>query len=148
MKLATGILVVGLSVTLASVASAACGGGGYHPSKKPVETTAQGAPAAPGQVSRVSISTPIASPGDGVYFDSQPFDRISAQLGMDQKQVGEVVKAINDLRAEISKLRQTDAAALKNFRPTEQFEKRITTILDARQMEIYRKGVAVSTATK
>ena len=142
-------------------ASAACGGGGWHKRSEQV-AVADAAPVVRAQ--NVSYERPDRSSDrtDKMSVDSSRFDSVSAKLQLSDRQRTDVRRAKDDINDRASNLydakvkaesklarctgdcsserRKLDQAnsAYNSFSPTQEFDRRLSSILDEQQMNTYR----------
>jgi hypothetical protein len=143
-------------------ASAACGGGGWHKRSEQV-AVADSVPIVQAQnVSYEKPDRPADRRTDKMSLDSSRFDSVSSKLQLSDRQRTDVRRAKDDINGRANGLydakmkaesklarctgdcsserRNLDQAnsAYNSFSPTQEFDRRLSSILDEKQMNTYR----------
>jgi hypothetical protein len=135
MKLSNIFGIAFLSVVLSVSARAACGGGGYQPSRNSSTTTHSTSYTS--QSNYNQSSTVSNRPSSN--FDVSAFHNVSGQLHLSGEQATSVIGAIQDIRKKLD-----DSSTPKDFDPKKEFEHRLATILNADQIKTYQSSASMA----
>jgi hypothetical protein len=162
MKIFSIVAFVLFSVCCVSFsASAACGGGGWHKSSSQSVAVAS---TSSDESQNVTYSRSSDRSGNQLSLNTSRFDAASSQMRLSDQQGKDVRAAENDIRNKAKDLSDAKAraesnfarctgncdkerrnldqarSAYDNFSPNKEFDRRLSSILNDRQMDIYRQS--------